>query len=480
MNTKNIYLFLFSIILFSGCEGFLDLSPQTTRNANDFYKNPDDFNTALIGSYQALRGIYAENMAYMGEISTDNTTRTTPRNAGNVDHYQFVDLAYASLNSVIYAQWRDHYKTIGRVNAIIGRIGAIEMSADRKSQYLGEAQFLRALLHFNLVRWFGKVPLVTKEMTNPDEANNLSRDEVDIVYQQIIDDLKEAENNLPVTLPSSDLGRATKGAAKTLLGKVYLTRKEYQLAVNKLAEVMDKNVFPNYRILSEYKDVFSWNTPVNNEIIFNIQYQSGNTGQGSNYGRMMVPGNAAATVLGPQGGQGAAVNLPEQDLIDAYEDGDKRKEFCIREYYLDASGEKVFEAYSNKYIQFNCLAGDSDVDFPVLRYADVILMYAEALNELGRTSDALPYLNEVRTRSGLEEKENLNQGDFRLVIEQERRVEFAFEFQRWFDLARTGRYLEVMRSKGYKPQDHYILYLIPQRELDINPNLGQNPGYSVE
>lgn len=472
-----IYIYAICVLLLSSCEDFLGLSPQSTRNINDYYKNSSDFNAALIGCYQGLRDLNKDNMAFMCEISTDNTTYTKPRTAGSVYHFEFIDFTYTTLNTLIYDQWRKHYQVIARANAVISRIGNVSMQEGEKKQYLGEAHFLRSMLYFNLVRWFGKVPLMTEEILKPDDANTLHRDDVEKVYQRIIDDLIIAESNLPVKLPSADLGRATKGAAKTLLAKVYLTRKEYQLCVDKLAEVMDKSTFPNYKLLPEYANVFGWSEPVNDEIIFNIQYQSGNTGQGSNYGRMMVPDNATTTVLGPQGGQGSGTNLPEQDLIDSYEKGDKRKDFTIREYFLDEKGKKIVEPYCNKYIQFGCLAGDSDIDFPILRYADVILMYAEALNELGKTSEAVMYLNQIRERAGLSKKEIQSQSDFRMAVEHERRVEFAFEFQRWFDLIRTGRYLEVMRSKGYNPLDHYILYLIPQRELDINPNLGQNAGY---
>ena len=149
----------------------------------------------------------------------------------------------------------------------------------------------------------------------------------------------------------------------------------------------------------------------------------------------------------------------------------------MKSTFVDASGVLNNQRWVSKYVQYGSLASDSDIDFPVLRYADVLLMHAEALNEIGFNPQAVAELNRVRTRAGLAATTAADQNSFRLAIERERRVELAFENHRWFDLVRTGRYLEVMRAKGYTLQDYHTLYLIPQREIDLNKSLKQNAGY---
>ncbi len=467
-------------LLFSfGCSDFLTLSPETERNVLNSYHTPSDFNNALMGGYATLRttGIYGNSLIWMGEISTDNSDYGVTRASQNVDNFQFIDKNYTSLNSIIYNAWRDHYVGLRRVNAIINRIQAVEMGEAVKNQYTGEAKFLRALYYFNLVRLFGEVPLVTSEITDPEGGTNLPRASKDEIYKLIIADLTDAEENLPEVYTSSQSGRATREAARGILGKVYLTRKEWEKAAQKLKEIIDSG---SYRLLANYSEVFSYTTPVNDEILFNVQYKSGNTGQGSNFGRAFAPSGVGISVLGPNAGTGGGLNRPTDDLVNAYEEGDLRKPFTLQTSYIDNAGRRVEGNYVSKYIQFGALAGDSDVDFPVLRYADVLLMYGETLNELGETQHALGYINQIRLRAGLKELSDLNQNTYRLAMEKERRLELAFENHRWFDLIRTNRYLEVMRSKGSTVRDHHILYLIPQLELDLNPSLIQNPGYNEE
>ncbi len=471
------YLAALAMLSLHSCSDFLTLSPETQRNVLGYYNTPSDFNNALVGSYATLRasGLYGSSLIWMGEVSTDNSDYGVTRQAVNVDNYQFIDKTYTSLNSIIYGAWRDHYSGLRKVNAIINRIQEVEMTDALKNQYLGEAQFLRALFYFNLVRLFGDVPLVTEEITDPDGGADLIRTPKDQVYGLIIEDLTSAEAKLPKTYVAAQAGRATQGAAKGLLGKVYLTQKAWDKAAAKLKEVIDSGT---YRLLPSYADVFSFTTPLNAEILFNVQYKSGNTGQGSNFGRAFAPWQAGATVLGPNAGTGGGTNRPTEDMDNAYEKGDLRKSFTMQSSYINNIGNVVNERYVSKYIQFGALAGDSDVDFPVLRYADIVLMYGEALNELGQTGQATSFLNQVRTRAGLAGLSELSQGDYRLAMEQERRVELAFENHRWFDLIRTDRYLTVLRSKGSTVRDFHTLYLIPQLELDLNKALTQNPGYS--
>ncbi|QDK81925.1 RagB/SusD family nutrient uptake outer membrane protein [Spirosoma sp. KCTC 42546] len=470
MKIKHLFIPLLSLLSLASCnDDFLSLTPETDRNTTNFYQTAADFNNAVVGTYNALKlsGVYGTSLYWMGEVSTDNTDfGVNTRQAVNVDNFQFVDHTYTSLNDIIFSAWRDHYRGISRANAILTRIESAKIADNLKMQYKGEAQFLRALFYFDLVRLFGDIPLITTEITTPDGASSLTRTPAEDVYKLIISDLQSAEQALPISYGTADIGRVPQGTAKALLGKVYLTRKDWATAAAKLKEVITSG---KYQLLPKYADVFSYATPTNAEILFNVQYKSGNTGQGSGFGPVQASEGARIT--------GGSMRYPTADMETAYEAGDQRKSFSMKSSYLDATGQLVNQRYVSKYVQFGALASDSDIDFPVLRYADVLLMYAEALNEVDFNPEAVTYLNQVRKRAGLADTKAADQASFRLAIEQERRVEFAFENQRWFDLVRTGRYVTVMNAKGLKVQDFNTLFLIPQREIDLNKSLKQNPGY---
>jgi starch-binding outer membrane protein, SusD/RagB family len=477
MKPRITLILVFSLLASACQDDFLDLAPVTERNVQDFYNTAADFNNAVIGTYNNLKagGVYNNSLIWMGEVASDNTEYGVTRSPVNVYNFEFIDHNFTGLNTVIFDAWRDHYQGIARTNAILGRIEAAQIPETPRRQYTGEAQFMRALFYFNLVRLFGDVPLVTREITSPDEGRTFRRNPAEEVYQLIISDLIAAEQNLPETYPANQAGRVNRWGAKALLGKVYLTRGEYANAAAKLKEVMDSQ---QYELLSSYEAVFSPGNPNNREILFAVQYKGGQIGQGSNFWERFAPWQSGAAVLGPNGGGGGGINRPTADLENAYEAGDLRKDFSIQNQYTNAQGAVVFERYVTKYKQFGVLANESDVDFPVLRYADVLLMYAEALNEQGSGNpEAGNALNAVRLRAGLEAISPADQAAFRLAVEQERRVELAFENQRWFDLVRTGRFVEVMQSKGYEVQPHNVVYVIPQREIDLNANLTQNQGY---
>ncbi len=477
MKTSKKYVaVLATLIMGTSCGRFLELSPQTARNTLDFFNSHADFNTALAANYAALKlaGTYNSSLIWMGEVASDNTDYGKQRQSQLVFQFQFIDLAYTSLNSIIYAAWRDHYIGISRANTILDRLPKVEMAQQMRDQYEGEAKFLRALFYFNLVRLFGEVPLVTKEITSPDEGDRFPQSSESAIYAQVIGDLTDAAKKLPDSYTSSNVGRATAGAAKSLLGKVYVTQKQWSLAGQTLKEVIDAG---QYRLLSSYAAVFDYNTPINDEVIFNVQYKSGNTGQGSDFWQDFAPDLVTTPVLGPNGGSGKGINMPTADMENAYEAGDSRKDFSMQNHYLNAAEQRIDVRYVTKFKQYGALPGDSDVDFPVLRYADVLLMYAESLIEQGRVAEGLQYANEVRFRADLNGVTTADQGEARQLVAQERRVELAFESHRWFDLVRTGTYLETMVSKGYDAQPFHVHYLIPQRELDLNPLLIQNDGY---
>jgi tetratricopeptide (TPR) repeat protein len=459
----------------------LDQVPQTERSEANFYKTNADFYNAIVGVYGALKlpGIIEKGSGsylYMTEMVTDNTDTGQARGGTATELYYFEDFNFALSSTTISNAWIGHYAGIARTNSILDRLNAANIPQASKDRFEGEAKFMRALFYFNLVRFFGDVQLVTQEITSPYGANSIPRSPAAEVYALIISDLKTAETKLPATIPTAEAGRASSWAAKTLLGKVYLTLKQYDNAATKLKEVIDGNT---YSLMPKYADVFAATTSyaANKEYIFAVQYKSGQVGQGSDLWSNWAAVNSSVALLGTGGGTGGGFNRPTADMEAAYEVGDLRKDASMLSSYKAANGTAVNERYVVKFRQQGALNADSDVDFPVLRYADVLLMYGESLNESGRTAEGLPYLNLIRKRAGLTDKTALSQADFRLAMEQERRVELAFEGHRWFDLVRNGRFVTVMKAKNYKVQDFNQLYLIPQREIDLNKTLTQNTGY---
>ena len=277
---------------------------------------------------------------------------------------------------------------------------------------------MRAWFYFTLVRYFGDVQLVTHEITSPYGANSITRSPAADVYALLITDLQTAETKLPATIPNAEAGRASSWAAKTLLGKVYLTQKKYDLSAAKLKEVIDGNVFS---LMPKYADMFSATTSyaANKEYILAVMYKSGllgqatepgQLGQGSDMWSNWAAVNSGIPLLGAGGGVGGGFNRPTADMEAAYEPGDLRKDASMLSSFKAANGTAVNERYVVKFRQQGALNADSDVDFPLLRYADVLLMYGESLNELGRTAEALPFLNQVRKRAGLADKNSLVAG----------------------------------------------------------------------
>jgi hypothetical protein len=477
MKTKYILAGLLALSLTACKEKFLDLSPVSAVGTTSFFKTQSDVLTALNGAYGALQfsGQYGQ-LYVVAEIPSDDTS---PVLSGSVtDQDEFDKFYVRTTNPYTLARWSDGYRGIYRTNAVIERIVGITMDETLKKRIVGEAKFLRALMYFNLVRVFGDVPLVLTEITDPLQGYEYGRAPVADVYAQIIKDLGEAETVLPVSYTGADVGRATSGAAKSLLGKVYLTQKRYADAAAKLKEVIDRGT---YSLLPNYADLFKPANKNSKESIFEVQYKKGNIGEGSNWANQYAPENSGNTVIQFGGGGN---NHPTPDLDNSYEAGDPRRNVSMASSYVNSSGAKIDYYYIKKYADPPIANNDSEDNWYVLRYADVLLMYAEALNETGKSAEALPYLNQVRKRVGLADKTSTAQADLRLAIEQERRVELAFEGHRWFDLVRTGRALPVLQAKaaaiGIKSAltENNLVFPIPQSQIDINPTkIKQNPGY---
>lgn len=477
MKANYILVGLLTLSLTACKEQFLDLSPISAVGTSSFFKTQSDVLTALNGAYGALQfnGQYGQ-LYVVAEIPSDDTS---PVLSGSVtDQDEFDKFYVRTTNPYTLARWNDGYRGIYRCNAIIERTAGVSMDETLKKRVIGEAKFLRALMYFNLVRVFGDVPLVLTEITDPLQGYDYGRAPVADVYTQIIKDLSDAETVLATSYTGTDVGRATTGAAKSLLGKVYLTQKKYAEAATKLKEVIDLGI---YSLLPNYADLFKAANKNSKESVFEVQYKKGNIGEGSPFANAYAPENSGNAVIQFGGGGN---NHPTPDLESSYETGDPRRAVSMANSYINSSGVKIDYYYIKKYADPPVANGDSDDNWYVLRYADILLMYAEALNETGKTAEALPYLNQVRKRVGLADKTPTAQADLRLAIEQERRVELAFEGHRWFDLVRTGRALPVLQAKaasiGIKTAltENNLIFPIPQSQIDINPSkIKQNPGY---
>lgn len=485
MKLKNITYIIGAVIILSSCgKNFIELNPISQTSVAQFYRNSSDINIALMGVYDALQrpGQYGSQWK-LAELRSDNTEA----GGGTPEDTQLDQFQISTTSASIDAAWRDFYVGIARSNTLLNRIAAVDMDAKLKNQYIGEAKFLRALMYFNLVRTFGKVPLVVDEIVSSAEGYSYGRNEVPEVYNQIISDLKDSDEKLPVAYTGNDIGRATKGAAKSLLGKVYLTLGNFPEAATKLKEVIDLNV---YALLPKYADVFLPANAFNKESVFEVSFKAGGIGEGSESVNRFFPRGDIGGQLGI--GQGADANRPTADMLAAYE---KQNNIIIDQRYY-ASMDTGFRAnngrftrvnFVKKYFSIPFLPFDADNNWPVLRYADVLLMYAEALNEVNKAPGAiaLANINLVRQRAGLVPLNNtLDYHAFQLAVEKERRVELAFENHRWFDLVRSGKAVAVMNDHFRRlnvttmMQGFHLIFPVPQSQVDVNPGLiKQNPGY---
>jgi len=459
---KNYKLFLpVLVLIFSACnKKFLDLNPISTIAPGQFFKTAGDAVTAVNGCYASLAqgSQYGATFETLMEARADNFTDQDPSsNAGQ--NYQINRYSDNPGNTNFYNAWVGVYNGIFRCNTLLTAIDGITMDETLKNRIKAEARFIRALDYFNLVRLWGAVPLLTTA-TDPVNAVNLKRDDLVTIYKQIEEDLTFAAANLPAAYPAADLGRVTTGAAKGLLGKVYLYEKKYAAAQSVLQDVISSNVFT---LLPKVADVFSTTNKYNAEILFAVRYAKGVANQDHGF---WYANSQTITV--------------DTTLLKAYNDADLRKP-------LSAAVKPTGNAnmMPRKFLD-EPINGNAGNDFPVLRFADILLMQAEVLNEQAYSiaGNAFTYLNMVRTRAGLAELSAAdlpNQSSFRNEIYRQRRLELPFECDRWFDLVRTNRAVtEILTNKKVTLPGFRLIYPIPQQEIDIMNNKAtfpQNPGY---
>ena len=484
--------FLLGLTL-SSCNGFLDKEPWDSIDTSKSFQAAEDAIAAVNGAYQPLQWPKLYNMRmWTLDIVAGNSIVGAGGGTDGIETTDMANFITTTDNAGVLDVWRGPSPGILRCNFVIKNVPGMNIDQILKNRCLGEAKFLRAHYYFILVRLFGGVPLLTEPQTSEDDLKPFRASKEEI-YKLIEDDLKEAINLLPdkSSYSASDLGRASKGAAMGLLAKVYLTQRKEYAEIVRLCEEIQKL---GYRLNDDYSDNFNPNKKNGPESLFEVQYYGktnydfwSNENQSSWLSAFTGPRNSDMVA----GGYGW--NQPTAEFVSQYEEGDNRKDKTI--LYLgcpDFDGKQYQSSYSTtgynlrKFLVPKSISMDyntSPANFVVLRYADVLLMKAEALNEQALTTDAEAPLYEVRKRAGLTNRadiEGLTQDQMREKIIQERRIELAFEGDRWFDLVRLkdNYALKFLHSIGKtNAAEKHLLMPIPLKEIEANGNLKQNPGY---
>lgn len=506
---KNIKLFPFVLIpaflfLVQSCEDFLEIPPKNAVTVASFYESQSDFEQAVNGIYaplQTLNDAGAYSDWNFSEMRSDNTHFIyNPAIRGQLEAEHIADFLVEPDNPGVATMYNYYYLIVSRANYVLSSIDDADFDQAARDNLKGQALFLRAYAYFKLVRYFGDVPLYLEPVATMDESF-MTRSPISDVYDIIIEDAGTAAELLPGR-EAQETGRASSGAAYALLGDVYLTLGNFSEAESALENVT------GYSLLPVYADVFDPGNEGNDEIIFEVTYMEGTSfGLASGFPYTFLPQlNDPSVITGvtPSNPGGGGFNTPTPDLISSFEDtiNDQRFTSSIGFYSGPSRLEGItFDSipYIKKYQYPHMLYGETGQNWPVYRYADVLLMLAEAINEQGgRESEAEAYLNQVRSRAGIDDISGMDQQQLREIIASERRVELAFENKRWHDLVRTGKAVETMNAYGQRlkanPEDYYyvypntgpieaaysvndnkLIYPIPFRETELNPDLGQNP-----
>lgn len=460
---KILVLASLATLLMTSCgDSFFDLEPASSVTIDKVYKTASDYNVAVIGCYAKLQSqvnFYTECCEYR----SDNLSLDAPT-AGTQDRYDIDHFTEKPSNGILSSYWANFNNNVYRCNLLLDQIDGANFAENLKKQYKGEAMFIRALNYFNMYRIWGGVP-ATKHVVSAAEALKVARYSDEQMFDLIAGDLKEIVDNnyLPETYSSADMGRATSGAAKALLGKVYLTFHKWTEAKDILSQLIGK-----YQLVSPIAQVFNVDNKNNNEIIFAVHFNKEIEGEGHSYWYNLT--NASDDTN------------QTSSLLNTFPTGDARKDL-ITYVQVEKNVRLMNKFYDTKSSTFKTVGNDQIL----LRYADVLLMYAEALNEIQYDASdgslALKYLNAVRQRAGISNltaKQLPTQEKFRKGILVERQREFPYEGQRWFDLVRMGFAKSVMAENGVEIKDYQLLFPIPQQEIEKVSDksiLWQNPGY---
>ncbi len=512
---NNLLILIVAALSFSSCKKIIDVPPQSNLSVVTYYTTAVEMNTALVGCYNGMQRPLILEWQFT-ELRSDNSKQGVPASTNSINReLSDLDIFTPSPSQTAIADyWSTTYNNIRNCNILLEKLGVVydpatgtitfnpipaNITAAEIKQVAGEALVIRAYHYFNLVRLYGGVFLVHRPLTFS-ESKVTSRSSVADIYKLIEADLRTAsaslKNQTYAQQSTADRGRATIWAAKGMLGKVLLTQNKKSEAIPVLQDVINNS---GHNVLSSYASVFSTTNEMNSEIIFAVRYKAGNLGLGSPFGNDFGPLQSGSTVIN---GDGDGLNTPTTE-IDTLTNGGLRKPTIIGVF---TSGTLV-RLYVKKYLNPVVTKDDGEADWPVLRFPDVQMMLAEAQ---GYSQASLDLINAVRPRAGaalLTTTTTPNLASFEQALSRERRLEFAFENQRWFDLLRfnttltTIKAIDVMKAHfAYEYAAHYNLYPnpkptlaelqafvtpeklllpIPQREIDTNTQLviQQNPGY---
>ena len=443
MKKSYTYISIVLLIILSGCNDIIDLQSESNIAEENFYRNYNEIQAGLTGCYKGLQKPLTTEWS-LTELRSDNTLSDSGSSNSVVNQdFSYLDQLYPSTSHLgNYTYWLNTYNNIRNTNVVLNAVGAnynvttgaieytpIDPSIATEPQcksIAAEASFIRAYHYFNLVRLYGGVFLIHEAIT-PTESKTINRSSVDEIYRLIEADLKNADTNGSKetfsATPANLIGHANSWAAKALLAKVYLTLDRKAAAIDLLNSVKTSS---GYGLESTYANVFSVNNEMNKEILFTIRFKSGGVGLGNPLANLFAPSNSGNAIVN---GDGKGYNLPSLELSTTaatFDPSSTRRLVNIQPY------AKLF--YVSKFTTKSALEDDTENDFPVIRYADVLLMLAEAQ---GNSPESIGYINEVRKRTGLTDlSTTLTTADFEKALSNERRWEFAFENQRFFDLVR--------------------------------------------
>ncbi len=481
--TVSVLVLIFTLITPSCTkDSFLDKEPNGVLSTGNYYKTADDAEAAINGAYSILLDFWAESIAFKKDIISDDAVKGQGVDLAALTNFD--NLNFSATDGVNLTIWSLYFRGVHLANLVLDYVPDINMNAAEKNRILGEAHFLRAFYYYTLAIRYGGVPLIPSTLN---AEKYPSRAGIAETWAFIETDLKKAAELLPSRSEynTSDIGRATKGAALSLLGTAYLFEEKWQDAFNAYQQVIQSG---EYSLETEFSNLFKPEYDNGVEVVFETQFKGGGEFSYGNGFNFWVRPRNGSTIFG------LGFCMPTQDLVDEFEAGDPRLKYTVirpGDIISDEVSEFPFQASWAPETGMSC--GKYVVGVPVgsnaerheqnlkqIRYAEVLLGYAEAAYHLGNTAEAVAKINMVRERARGGNNAVLPDitasDDIFAAIVHERRVELALEGKRYFDLVRWGLAEKELGDLGYQPA-RKGLYPIPQTELDVNPNLVQNTGF---
>ncbi|MEL7588239.1 MAG: RagB/SusD family nutrient uptake outer membrane protein [Prolixibacteraceae bacterium] len=485
-----ISLLLLSGMVLSGCTDFLEVVPESSYSVNGAYQTENDFVQAIAGVYSVQQTLYQSALSWFYGINGVSDDRRSSTYLYGLDNF-----TADGSNSFNLSQYQIFWRIIQQSNLIIEKINGVEFTDEALKGYIkGEACILRAFAYWNLAWQWGGMPLIDRSLT-VEETKTIARSTREETLAFAAADYKQAAELLPVEWTGANIGRATKYAAKGMLARLYLFQSNFSEAKPLLSDIISSN---KYAMEPLYINCFTDSHDNGTERVWEVQFTGGQLGEGQTYSTGCFPQAFNDKAILPF--QGVNTDQRASDtLYNCFDPADLRRNLSIKKGYLTTTG--IVDRVTNIIVKFAHfdkytpqISSDWANNLPILRYTDVKMMYAEGLNEEGYVANgqAFTILNEVRARAGLPAvtaTDLPDQATFREAIRKERRLEFAFEGLRWYDLLRWGIAKEVMNeflalpSEGggrYSMKDHQKIFPIPNEELSRYGDetiMWQNPEY---